>query len=582
MLYQPSYPSPYLSDVDISIQNEFSCYINADGGTKVVGYKYSIKDLNGNTILANNYTPLANPIYANEVLYFDVPASSNKMSNGLDYTWNITLYEENPDIWVVYGTIQSGDNTAAQLCLRANFLIEAGMYIKINNQLVRINTYEKETGIATLSSPLSSVPTVGTQYNIYSNNLTSNDFYFRARTTAKLNLATIPSVIDSKLYTFSATYTQAENVGFKYYEWTIYNQAGSLISTSGTVNSGKIEYTFDGFINGNTYGVGLVLENQDGEVLSVTPQYFSVSYALPELNNAPTATVNCEKSAIDLTWSPLLINQGKAIADQTGTTPHYNIINNEPFYGGSSVDIEKGTNLSWYVGSKETPVYVPYESTTFFHWHTNDPNFEGLGYRQEGEYYDLISISSVAPLNPSVGDKYYNSDTKLIYTAVANGVWGSNGVSPSEGIIYRVVSGSSQNKYVWSNNELTGTDYSLPYYQITYKDSYFHYEISNGDIHIENDILVYIPKESWLLQPKSAFYPNIYVWKDDEAWDDSLYYQVNTDDFITKYWFKFTLLPNKVLMESSLITGTTWAEARQYTWEQVSQYTWEYLKMNKI
>lgn len=582
MLYQPSYPSPYLSDVDISIENEFSCYINADGGTKVVGYKYSIKDLNGNTILANNYTPLANPIYANEVLYFDVPTSSNKMSNGLDYTWNITLYEENPDIWVVYGTIQSGDNTAAQLCLRANFLIEAGMYIKINNQLVRINTYEKETGIATLSSSLSSVPTVGTQYNIYSNNLTSNDFYFRARTTAKLNLTTIPSIIDNKSYTFSATYTQAENVGFKYYEWSIYNQAGSIISTSGIINSGKIEYMFDGFINDNTYGVGLVLENQDGEVLSVAPQYFRVSYALPELNNAPTATVNCGKSAIDLTWSPLLINKGEAIVDQTGATPHYSIINNEPFYGGSSVDIEKGTNLSWYVGSKETPVCVPYESTTFLHWHTNDPNFEGLVYRQEGEYYDLISISSVAPLNPSVGDKYYNSDTKLIYTAVANGVWGSNGVSPSEGIIYRVVSGSSQNKYVWSNNELTDTDYSLPYYQITYKDSYFHYEISNGDMHIENDILVYIPKESWLLQPKLAFYPNIYVWKDDETWDDSLYYQTNTDDFITKYWFKFTLLPNKVLTESNLIAGTTWAEARQYTWEQVNQYTWEYLKTNKI
>ena len=582
MLYQPSYPSPYLSDVDISIENEFSCYINADGGTKVVGYKYSIKDLNGNTILANNYTLLTDPIYANEVLYFGVPASSSKMSNGLDYTWNITLYEENPDIWVVYGTIQSGDNTATQLCLRANFLIEAGMYIKINNQLVRINTYEKETGIATLSSSLSSVPTVGTQYNIYSNNLTSNDFYFRARTTAKLNLTAIPSVIDSKSYTFSATYTQAEDVGFKYYKWTIYNQAGASISTSGTISSGKIEYTFDGFINGNTYGVGLVLENQDGEVLSVTPQYFSVSYALPELNNAPTATVNCEKASIDLTWSPLLINQGKAIADQTGTTPHYNIISNEPFYGGSSVDIEKGTNLSWYVGSKETSIYVPYESTTFFHWHTNDPNFEGLIYRQEGEYYDLISISSVAPLNPSVGDKYYNSDTKLIYTAVANGVWGSNSVSPNEGIIYRVVSGSSQNKYVWSNNELIDTDYSLPYYQITYKDSYFHYEISNGDMHIENDILVYIPKESWLLQPKLAFYPDIYVWKDDETWDDSLYYQINTDDFITKYWFKFTLLPNKVLMESNSIAGTTWSELRQYTWEQVNQYTWEYLKTNKI
>lgn len=582
MLYQPSYPSPYLSDVDISIENEFSCYINADGGTKVVGYKYSIKDLNGNTILANNYTPLANPIYANEVLYFDVPASSDKMSNGLDYIWNITLYEENPDIWVVYGTIQSGDNTTTQLCLRANFLIEAGMYIKINNQLVRINTYEKETGIATLSSSLFSVPTVGTQYNIYSNNLTSNDFYFRARTTAKLNLTTIPSVIDSKSYTFSATYTQAEDVGFKYYEWTIYNQEGSIISTSGTINSGKIEYTFDGFINGNTYGVGLVLENQDGEVLSVTPQYFNVSYALPELNNAPIATVNCEKTSIDLTWSPLLINQGEAISDQTGTTPHYNIVNNEPFYGGSSVDIDKGTNLSWYIGSKETFVYVPYETTTFFHWHTNDPNFEGVIYRQEGEYYDIVSISSVAPLNPSIGDKYYNSDTKLIYTAIANGIWGSNGVSPNDGIIYRVTNGSGQNKYIWLDNELITTDYSLPYYQIAYKDSYFHYEISNGDIHVENDILVYIPKESWLLQPKLAFYPDIYVWKDDEVWDDSSYYQINTDNFITKYWFKFTLLPNKVLMESNLIAGTIWTEMKQYTWEQVNQYTWEYLRTNKI
>lgn len=130
MLYQPSYPSPYLSDVDGEHVNEFSCYINADGGTAVTAYRYQISDLNGIKLYTSSVISVQ-PVYAGEILTFNVPTSAG-LVNGLDYTWNITLYEANPDIWITYGTVQSGDNTTTQVYLRPSFLIQAGMYLNIN------------------------------------------------------------------------------------------------------------------------------------------------------------------------------------------------------------------------------------------------------------------------------------------------------------------------------------------------------------------------------------------------------------------------------------------------------------------
>lgn len=579
MLYQPSYPSPYLSDVDGGQINEFSCYINADGGTAVTAYKYNVNGLNGESLYNSPITQIQ-PMYAGEILTFEVPNTIG-IVNGIDYTWDITLYESNPDIWITYGTVQNGDNTTTQVYLRPNFLIQTDMYLKIGGALRLIRNYDNTSGVATLASALPVAPTVGTGYEIYSNNVTSTEYFFRARTTPILLMETVPSVINSKSYTFSATYAQEENVGYKYYQWTVYDQRGVVIRQSDEINTGIIKYTFDGFINGNTYGIGLVLENQDGVVLTIQPTYFAVNYDQPQIDNPPTATVNCEHVAVDLKWSPLLINTGVA-SSETTTTPQYDYLANEPYLGGSSVRIAKNTELMWYTGSKQAPIYIPYESTTFINWHTTDENFSGLIYRQEGEYVDLKAIASTSPLTAAIGDRYYNTKDKLIYIAIGTNIWSADGEVPRVDLIYNLT--ENNKRYIWDSQaeDLVETQYTNPYYELSYENGVFKYEVNNGDIHIVENITAYKIEKKWLLQQQGIGYYDSYVWKDDESWDDNKYFQYITQGFITKYWFKFTLLPTGLQVSKNEIAATTWNDLRAYTWDELQSYTWNQLRYNKI
>lgn len=576
MLYQPSYPSPYLSDVDGGKANVFSCYINADGGTTVTSYQYKITTYSGTNVYTSAVISIS-PLYAGDTLAFTVPSTIG-LVNGSDYLWNITLYTEIPDIWVTYGTLQAFDSST--ITLRPNQFVQVGMFVQVGNQKSRIAKLESvDNGLKATITPAMTNVAVGDPYNVYNNNVTSTDYYFRARTTPTLILNTIPESVTSKSYTFSATYTQAENVGFKYFEWTIYDVGGNIIDQSGERNSGAITYTFDGFINGSTYGVGLTLENQDGEVLSVTPKYFMVEYALPELDNAPTASVNCENDSVELIWSPLLINSGSAVADE-GSTVQYDILENEPYIGGSSVRIGKGTKLEWYIGSEQTPIYAPYESTTFFNWHTTDTNFEGLIYKQEGEYIELIAMSATPPVTSSAGDKYYNTSTKLIYTATADNVWSSSGDTPRDDVVYTQT--TTGFNYIWNGDDMEVTDYDPPSYKISYQDGAFYYDIENGEISIHDKIVKRVTGQEWLLQPSSSLLTDDYIWKDSADWNDEYYWAEITEPYITKYWFKFTLLPTTIQIQELEITATTWNDLKRYTWDEVRQYTWNQLRYNKI
>ena len=551
MLYQPSYPSPYLSDVDGGKANVFSCYINADGGTTVTSYQYKITTYSGTNVYTSAVISIS-PLYAGDTLAFTVPSTIG-LVNGSDYLWNITLYTEIPDIWVTYGTLQAFDSST--ITLRPNQFVQVGMFVQVGNQKSRIAKLESvDNGLKATIAPAMTNVAVGDPYNVYNNNVTSTDYYFRARTTPTLILNTIPESVTSKSYTFSATYTQAENVGFKYFEWTIYDVGGNIIDQSGERNSGAITYTFDGFINGSTYGVGLTLENQDGEVLSVTPKYFMVEYALPELDNAPTASVNCENDSVELIWSPLLINSGSAVADE-GSTVQYDILENEPYIGGSSVRIGKGTKLEWYIGSEQTPIYAPYESTTFFNWHTTDTNFEGLIYKQEGEYIELIAMSATPLVTSSAGDKYYNTSTKLIYTATADNVWSSSGDTPRDDVVYTQT--TTGFNYIWNGDDMEVTDYDPPSYKISYQDGAFYYDIENGEISIHDKIVKRVTGQEWLLQPSSSLLTDDYIWKDSADWNDEYYWAEITEPYITKYWFKFTLLPTTIQIQELEITATT-------------------------
>lgn len=549
MLYQPSYPQPYFSDVDAVKESTFSCYINADSDTQVSAYQLIINNLGGDEVYNSGQVVLASPLYGNQQL--NIPVSANQLANGEDYTWNINLYEEEADIWITSGIMPSfpTTGTSSTMRLRNNSLIQVGMIIQNNNQRVRITNISTSNidYLQVSVSPSIVLNSSSPSYTVYDNKVQSNNYYFRARQTPTLTIEEIPSQINSKSYTFKAIYSQAQNVGYKYFEWTIYDSVGNILNQSGQINVGEIVYTFDGFLNNTIYGVGLTLENQDGTVITLQPIYFDISYDLPSFENTPVAELVCEKDAIKLSWSPLLINTGEASPTGIISAPYYDYISNSPYIGAKSVNIHNNAKIDWFIGSEESPILVPYESTTYFFWHTENPDFRGVIYEQRGVVVDLLIMGTLPPANASQGEKYYNVRDKLIYTAVDTNVWGTIGDSPREDVIYYLETNNLN--YLWNGTDMINTDYLEPSYTISYDAGVFNYNIINGDISISDSVRVADITNQWLLQPQNIVKSNIYLWDSSESWNDELYWTESTQSYLRDKWFKITLLPTKLEVE---------------------------------
>lgn len=545
MLYQPSYPYPYLSDVDGTKENIFSCYINAEGGSTVVAYRLTIREnSSGNMVYDSDKISLDTPLYSNEVLNVIVPANSG-IENGNDYVWSIDLYDYNsdsatptqlPDIWITRGTIQ-GVIDGQVFDIVPNYLIQPTMYIRTNNELGEIELYNRETGNVTLSEPLSTMPTVGGAYNIYWDKVTSNEYFFKARTTPTLEWIDNPDgiTVTSKAHTFKALYEQAEGINYKSFEFALYAENGLEIANSGVIVSGAIEYTYDGFLNKNTYGIGLTLETQNEITLTLSPAYFEIDYEIetPVLENPPMTTVSCERDSVVLTWIPLIFNT-------VTNEGEYSLVQNVPFDNDSSVKLENGSSIQYNVSKT-----ILWNNTTYLFWHTDNEFFDGVIYSQNGKYIELIAVSAQPPLEFTQGDLYYNTLDNLVYVAIDDDNWSIVGNEPVNTSLYHVQ--STDTSYYYDNGILSATDYELPYYRISYvnESGDFKYEISNLDVQISGTVSVTDVVKKWLLQPNDEILYDGYGWIDEDMniWEDGNVWREKTRQFLPNHWFKLTLLP---------------------------------------
>ena len=65
---------------------------------------------------------------------------------------------------------------------------------------------------------------------------------------------------------------------------------------------------------------------------------------------------------------------------------------------------------------------------------------------------ELLAVSDTAPSECNTGDKYYNTSTKLVYTATAQDTWSDTGTTPISGILYIVY--NDQASYSWDGTDL--------------------------------------------------------------------------------------------------------------------------------
>lgn len=304
MIYQPRNVQPSGSSIDGSINNTFTMEVQTN--SYISAYQLLIVDFNNNDIYTGTKTTLTQNLYNGDTLSIPVNASSVHLSNGTNYKWRVRLYQPNPDMLITYGLVQSA-STTTNVYLQPNINIKAGMILTINSQSKTITSYDVSTGLAVVGSAFSSAPSVGAQYQVYSDFIeTIPDYIVYARENPTVSINNVPTSLTLKYHTFQGVYTQSDNVPIVYHQFDLYirNDDGTnkLVNSSGKVYSANLSYTYDGFRTGNTYLIKLTVENDMGIIAETDLYTFSVSYDIVEYLQQPRAVFDSKQNAIDIAW----------------------------------------------------------------------------------------------------------------------------------------------------------------------------------------------------------------------------------------------------------------------------------------
>lgn len=148
-------------------------------------------------------------------------------------------------------------------------------------------------------------------------NYIDSQYVFIKCLSAPIITMTVPSSMTTQFYTFSASYSQVENIPFDKWKMILYDSTGTIIiQDTGWNYNYNITYTFDGFEPDASYQIECITE-YSAYALSATTgkQSFTVTYDYPANVNYFNANVLDEIGGIKLLWQNLI----QIIGESTGT-----------------------------------------------------------------------------------------------------------------------------------------------------------------------------------------------------------------------------------------------------------------------
>jgi hypothetical protein len=384
MLQFPYAVYPNGQALDGSVKNNFFCTIS---GTICTAYQVNIYNNNTNDVVYSG-TKTNVVKYNQEILQMEVPA--NSFSNGNDLIWSARLYTNTYDIKVASNTV-IGSLTATKISipLYSENRVKAGQKIIIDGTEYIITNYEINNnamiGTVTLNAEIGNVD--GKEFKIYSNFIDMPMYFFKARTTPIAKIQNFPTTINSREYSFIGTYSQSEGVAIQYYTFNLYDKDGEVIDTTGKIYSANINYKYDGFINGSSYMIELICNNQDNIEVSTDKILFNISYSQPNIDVGIGYQVLENKDAIRLIIEP----------DKTSIPTFdgkYKIIENFPFIGTNSAQIKNG--IIKYDNVSQEPLLIDKSSFSVFMSTRLENGFSGKIIELNGDedrYIELVGYT---------------------------------------------------------------------------------------------------------------------------------------------------------------------------------------------
>ena len=245
-------------------------------------------------------------------------ATLNRFTMAESFSWTavdngtkVEVYNSDEDgkaSEVIYtGTVIN--STLNTVCMKPNTYATIGHQIKIQGVTKTITAFNDTTWVATLDSNLSTIPTWGAEYQVYSDFIDSNPeapFYVRANAQVEITNVIENQEINNRYYEFLGSYSQAQNVEMKFHKWKLWvtdeNNIESLIEETEDIYSANLRFSFNEFRNGLKYRIQLIVEDEFDRTFESSSISFSISYQNPDVEVTPVATFLPDKTAINLRW----------------------------------------------------------------------------------------------------------------------------------------------------------------------------------------------------------------------------------------------------------------------------------------
>lgn len=269
------------------------------------------------------------------------PSSFSGLANGtVDVTKNLTVsWQVNGNSPLVAYKIQIMQNTSS-----STVVLDTGK-VTLGTPFYGVN-YKGEVQYFSTSITSSQMSTAG-MTNGYANGYkmaitqwwNANDSitqtsasYFITRKTPTLTMSAVPNPMQSRAYTFTATYSQQQGDTVEWMQWQVLLADGSeetVYDTGKIYGTGEIKMDYDGFISGTSYKVRCTVQTENGIEVSTSWTTFDVSYPSAMVDGTTSACPLCDTDAVEITLPPSVYITGVptgTIAYDTNNSGHTVIV----------------------------------------------------------------------------------------------------------------------------------------------------------------------------------------------------------------------------------------------------------------
>jgi hypothetical protein len=278
--------------------------------------------------------------------------------------------------------------------------------------------YNEET--LTITVPLASGMANGTDYKwqikiyevVSGNFATSEEVRFFARTTPVVTIDNFVDPVTTRDYVFEGIYTQAESVSLKYHQWILYDSTGdNILEDTGRIFNAKIEFDYDRYLDGQTYQIELIVENQLSTIVSTGKILFDTVYTFPAISFTISAINNPDDDSILIDWSGAVQIPGVA----SGVVSY---LSDTPFVGTDSVKIESGTVS--YTEQNNEQLNLNNNNTTFIHNNFDSNMYVSSDNRLSGSGWEINGVLFTQTADDGTNEYLkilaFELDSFLLYT----------------------------------------------------------------------------------------------------------------------------------------------------------------------